>query len=236
MNAEHVGLVADEAELMRQRLSLGDARIVELGCGRAELAARLLEHHGVQSIIGFEVDERQHGLNLSGPSVNGLHFALGGAESTGLPDASCDGVMMLKSLHHVPMEAMDEALDEIARILVPGGWLYVSEPVYAGDFNEIVRLFHDEGEVRAAAYDALRRAPDRGLLSPVQEFLFDTALHFKDYSEFVDRIVRTTVSKSGLPPERDNRVRAAFEPFLKEDGARFVRQMRVNILRRNELL
>ncbi len=53
---------------------------------------------------------------------------------------------------------MDAALAEIARVLVPGGWLYVSEPVFAGPFNELMRLFHDEQAVRAAALAALARA------------------------------------------------------------------------------
>ena len=69
---------------------------------------------------------------------------------------------MLKSLHHVPMALMDQALAELARVLRPCGWLYVSEPVYAGQLNELIRLFNDEGEVRAAAQAALDRAVASG--------------------------------------------------------------------------
>lgn len=42
---------------------------------------------------------------------------------------------------------MDQALAEVARVLRPGGYLYVSEPVYAGPLNEIVCLYNDEGVV-----------------------------------------------------------------------------------------
>lgn len=232
MKAQHAGLVTDEAEFMRQHLPLAGARVVELGCGKAELARRLLERHGVATVTGFEVDERQHSANLAGPQVPGLAFATGGAQATGLPAACCDGVIMLKSLHHVPIPMMDQALDEIARILVPGGWLYVSEPVYAGEFNDIVKLFHDEGEVRAAAYAALERAPRRGLLDWTHEYVFDTPLHFRDYDDFVQRIVRVTHSDLSLPAELEGRVRAAFERFMTAEGARFVRQMRIDVLAR----
>jgi ubiquinone/menaquinone biosynthesis C-methylase UbiE len=138
-------MVTDEAQFVAGHLSVKDARIVELGCGKAEVARRLLEHHGARQVIGFEVDERQHAVNLTAAPVPGLRFAAGAAHSIPLPDAACDGVMMLKSLHHVPLALMDQALREIARVLVPGGWLYVSEPVYAGDFNDLVKRFHDYG-------------------------------------------------------------------------------------------
>ncbi len=75
-----------------------------------------------------------------------------------------DLALMHKSLHHVPLTAMDQALAEVARVLRPGGYLYVSEPVYAGPLNEIVRLYNDEGVVRAAAQAAL----DRALSAPRQ--------------------------------------------------------------------
>ncbi len=66
---------------------------------------------------------------------------------------------MLKSLHHVPVESMAQALVDAARVLRPGGHLYVSEPVYAGPLNEVVRLFNDEGKVRAAFEPHLRAGP-----------------------------------------------------------------------------
>jgi ubiquinone/menaquinone biosynthesis C-methylase UbiE len=223
-------LVTDEAGFMAQHLPLQGARIVELGCGKAELARRLLERHGVKEVTGFEVDVRQHAANLAATTVHGLRFAAGGAESIPLPDACCDGVMMLKSLHHVPMLLMDQAMREIARVLVPGGWLYVSEPVYAGVFNDLVRRFHDEGEVRAAAYAALQRAAERSLLSWDKELVFETPLHFSDYEDFDRRIVQATHSEHGLSPELAREVRNCFQRHVGEDGARFVREMRINFL------
>lgn len=222
----------DEAAFMAQQLPLQGARVVELGCGNAELARRMLERHGVAEVIAFEVDERQHAANVAAATVPGLRFAAGGAECIPLSDACCNGVAMLKSLHHVPMPRMDQAMREIARILVPGGWLYVSEPVYAGEFNDLVKCFHDEGEVRAAAYAALRRAAEGGLLSWDKEVVFDTPLHFSDYEDFRRRIVQVTHSDRGLSPELDSQLRERFQHHVGEDGARFMRQMRINFLSR----
>jgi hypothetical protein len=104
--------------------------------------------------------------------------------------------------------------------------------VYAGDFNEIVRLFHDEGSVRAAAYDALQRAIAAGLFTHVEETVFSTPLTFRDFDDFFDRIVRVTHSTLILEGETLAEVRRRFNRFVTPEGARFVRDMRVNVLRR----
>lgn len=224
-------LVADEADFFQDVIPVRGARVVELGCGKAAFARSLLQRGIASSVDAFEVDALQHAANLAGPAVPGLRFGAAGAEAIPLADGSCDVAIMLKSLHHVPMGLLDQALAEIARVLVKAGWLYVSEPVYAGDFNDIVKLFHDEGQVRAAAYAALRRAADTGVLRWERELVFDTPLHFRDFGDFVDRIVRVTHSDIALAPAVAAVVRRRFERFQQPDGAHFVRQMRVNILR-----
>ena len=151
----HAALVTDEIEFLRNVVPLAGANVVELGCGKAELARKLIERGLVKSVTALEVDQIQHAHNCAGARLPGLEFQYGGADDIPLPDATYDVAIMLKSLHHVPMDRLDRAMQEIRRVLKPGGTLYVSEPVYAGPFNEIVRIFHDEGVVRAAAHDAL---------------------------------------------------------------------------------
>lgn len=224
-------LVTDEVDFFQQVIPVRGGRVVELGCGKAAFARTLLQRGIAASVDAFEVDTVQHAANLAAPPVAGLRFGEAGAEAIPLPDDSCDVAVMLKSLHHVPMNLLDGALAEVSRVLVPGGWLYVSEPVYAGDFNDIVKLFHDEGEVRAAAYAALRRAADSGVLRWEREMVFDTPLHFRDFDDFVERIVRVTHSTIELAPAVASEVRRRFERFQGPGGAHFVRQMRINLLR-----
>jgi SAM-dependent methyltransferase len=225
-------LVSDEIEFMRRVVPLGGARVIELGCGAADLARRLLTREIVASVTALEVDERQHRANIAGRAPPQLAFLRGGAEAIPLPDAQFDVALMLKSLHHVPLEQLDRALREVSRVLVPGGHLYVSEPVYAGDFNEIVRLFHDEGKVRAAAYRAMMRAIRDRTFEDAGEHVFDTALAFRNFDDFVDRIVRVTHSDIVLADDVAVEVRRRFEQAMTPDGARFVRQMRINVLRK----
>ena len=62
--------------------------------------------------------------------------------------------------------------------------------------------------------------------------MFDTELAFRDYDDFVDKTVRVTHSDIRLPDAVADEVRARFERRMTPGGARFVRQMRVNVLRR----
>jgi SAM-dependent methyltransferase len=232
VNAATRELIHDEAELLRRLVPLEGARLVELGCGKAELARRLLERALVASVTALEVDQVQHAANLAAPHPPAMTFLAGGADDIPLPDAGFDVAIMLKSLHHVPAARMDRALSEVRRVLRPGGMLYVSEPVFAGEFNEIVRLFHDERVVREQAYAALHRAASSGVLEMVEERLFDTPLAFRDFGEFFDRIVRVTHSDIALAGDELAEVRRRFECHMGPAGARFVRPMRVNVLRR----
>jgi SAM-dependent methyltransferase len=224
--------VADELDLLRRLVPLQGARVADIGCGAAALSRRLLGEGLARRVAALEVDRRQHEANLAQPPVPGLEFVLAGADAIPFPDGSFDAALMLKSLHHVPEGRMDAALDEVARVLVPGGLAYVSEPVCAGPFDEVMRVFHDEAAARAAAQAALDRARGRGVLEAVEERLFEAPVGFRDFGDFLDRMVRVTHTDLRLEGERLREVRRRFEAHLGPAGARFLRPMRARLLRR----
>jgi ubiquinone/menaquinone biosynthesis C-methylase UbiE len=224
-------LIDDELALLETLVPLQGARLVEAGCGAAPLARELLRRHPDAELVGLEVDERQLAKNLLAPAER-LRFERAGAQDIPFADARFDGALMLKSLHHVPMPLMDRALAELARVLRPGGWLYVSEPVYAGPFNELVRLYNDEGEVRAAAQAALDRALASGAWQPLAERRFALPRRFASFDEFEQRSMRPTFADHGITDEMVARVRALFLPHLGPDGARFEQPMHVRVLRK----
>ena len=227
-----MSIVQDEVELLAALVPLQGAVLLELGCGNAEFSRRLARATPVAAIAALEVDRVQHERNLAGVQEPKISFGYGGAEAIPFADASFDGVLMMKSLHHVPMERLDDALREVRRVLRPGGWAYISEPVYAGPLNEITRLFHDEGRVRAAAYEALKRARASGVLEEVEERTFDMPARYESYDDFVRRHVQVTHSEIGYTEEIAAQVRGRLEAYMTPAGARFMRPMRVNLMRR----
>ena len=225
-------VVRDEIELLESLVPLEGADLLELGCGSGAFARKLLERGRAASVTALEVDAVQHRKNMEAPSVPGLRFGLGGAEDIPCDDASIDGVVMMKSLHHVPVAQMDRAMREIARVLKPGGWVYFSEPVYAGPLNDLIKLFHDEGVVRAEAYRALERARRDGVLEWVSEHAFDTPARYRDYDDFVAKHVQLTHSQISYPREVAEEVRKRLDAHMTPEGAKFMRPNRVNLMRR----
>ena len=161
-----------------------------------------------------------------------MQFRRGGAEAIPAADNSADIVLMFKSLHHVPMEHMDAALGEITRVLKPGGLAWISEPVYAGDLNEVFRLFHDEKIVREAAFTAIRKAVDAGRLKLEKQYFFNTRSHFASFDQFDQRMIQVTHTNHQLAPDLYRQVGEKFESYLTAEGATFLNPQRVDLLRK----
>lgn len=225
-------ILCDEREIYESVLPLQGARILELGCGNAEKTGAIAQGGKVASITALEVDEIQHAKNLQIRNLPNVEFRLGGAEAVPAPDASFDIVLMFKSLHHVPLDAMDRALAEIRRVLKPGGLAYISEPVYAGEFNEILRMFHDEKAVREAAFGAVQRAVRGGAFELVAQKFFDTPGHFDSFEQFDQRIMKVTHTQHRLSPELYQAVREKFMRHVTAQGADFRNPIRVDLLRK----
>jgi len=223
---------ATELEIMETLLPLKGRQVLELGCGRAWMTRRISELFHPTVIIATEVDRIQHESNLLIDDLPNVQFVYGGAQAIDLPDASMDLVLMLKSLHHVPPNLMETGLREIYRVLRPGGLAYISEPVYQGEFNDIMKLFHDERRVRQTAFDALQHSVDGGLFELVNEIFFNSPGHFRDFGEFEARMLNVTHTEHRIDDALYRQIRTAFERHMTADGADFLKPSRVDLLRK----
>ena len=225
-------LITDELELLRSLVDLDQCtHIIELGCGAAQLSRSLLARFPACNVSALEVDERQHAKNLAKPQA-GLHFLQAGAQAIPFGAEQFNLALMLKSLHHIPLDLMDQALGEVWRVLKPGGLLYVLEPVFAGTLNEILRLFHDEEQVRAAALNALNRAVASGAWQQEAEVSFDMPVQYRDFADFEQRLIGVTYLDHRLDASTLAAVRTRFEQHMGPSGAYFERPTRVNLLRK----
>ncbi len=221
-----------EPEVFERLLPFDGAHILELGCGTAELTRLIATGGANRSILALEVDTEQLAKNEKITDLPNVRFAFGGAQDIPAASDSIDVVLMFKSLHHVPAESMPQALREIRRVLKPGGLAYISEPRYAGSFNDIVRLFHDEKRVRELAFAAVREAVADGTLELVEQVFFDHPVRFRDYEEFHSRVIGVTHSHFHLTEEILAEVRHRFTAHVTAEGAMFLQPMRVDLLRK----
>lgn len=227
-----VAEVCNRREVYESLLPLAGARVLELGCGAAEVTREIAASAPGIVVTAFEVDRIQHQKNLAIQGFPNVTFELGGAEAIRAPDASFDVVLMFRSLHHVPMESMDRALAEIRRVLKPGGLAYFEEPVFDGEYNEIVRVFHDEQRVREAAFLALKRAVAFGLMELVAEKFFLTPKRFADCAQFERTIREKTHTEHRLTDEQWGTVKTRFMRLMTPEGVLFMQPLRVDLLRR----
>lgn len=220
--------VANEADIIDELLHLKGAVALELGCGKAE-KTRLVAQKA-SSVLALEVDETQLAKNLGITDLPNVRFAHGGAEKIPATDSNFDIVLMFKSLHHVPTELMDSAFSEIQRVLKPGGVAYISEPVYAGDFNEVLKLFHDEKAVREAAFAAEKRTVASGRLALVTQKFFLQPMHFVNFGQFEEQVLKVTHTEHKLSAETFEKVRSKFNGYMAQEGATFHMPIRVDVL------
>jgi SAM-dependent methyltransferase len=224
--------ICPEVDIFESILSLDNKNILELGCGDA-VTTRLLATSGEGRIMtAAEVDTIQHEKNLLIDDLSNVDFILSGSEKIPVADNTFDIIFMFKSFHHVPIELMKQALDEVKRVLKPAGLAYISEPIFSGDFNEILRLFHDEEEVRLAAFNTIKKVVDDNKMLLVDELFFNTPVHFDHFEQFADKVIGATHSDHRLSDELYAHVKQQFEKTLGINKGNFIIPIRVDLLKK----
>jgi len=233
ISIEYIDKTCPETEIYHELLALDGKHILELGCGSAMITRDIATAGPGRTVTALEVDEAAHDRNLQITDLPNVEFGLAGAQEIPLEDESVDVVFMFKSLHHVPLELMDQSMHEIHRVLRPSGKAYISEPIFAGDFNEILRMFHDERIVREAAFTAVKKAVDTGLFSLIEETFFNAPMQFTDFDDFEERILGVTHTDHQLDDDLYQAVKQKFAPHMGEDGAHFKMPIRVDLLEKH---
>ena len=121
--------------------------------------------------------------------VPGARFDIGTAEKLPYSDASFDMVVIVNTLHHVPIPAMELALSEASRVLDARGFLVVVEPSANGSFFEALQLVEDETDVRMAAQLALKKVVSSGQLREIQSIRYVRRETFDNAERFLERII-----------------------------------------------
>ena len=232
ISADTIDTTCPESEIYNRVLSLDGKHILELGCGNAEITRDIASSGSDRRITALEVDEIAHQQNLQITDLPNVTFKLAGAQAIPLDDASVDLVFMFKSLHHVPVELMDQSLLEIRRVLKPDGLAYISEPVFAGEFNDILRLFHDEQGVREAAFNTVRQAVDAGLFTLVDELFFNSPMAFDSFDDFENKVIKVSHTEHKLDQNTYNKVKQRYQSYADDDAARFLMPIRVDLLKK----
>lgn len=204
----------DEMVPLRRAIDLDGRDVLDLGCGGGGFARRILAETSAASVTGVDTGD----LSANKPG-QGVRFLTGEAQALPFGDHGLDVVVMMKSLHHVPIDAMDAAFDELSRVLRKNGQVYICEPAYAGDFNDILKIFHDEGIERAAARRALERAQSRSLFRLEGRHDYIRPVRFENLDQFRRNLMHLPWLKSRITPEVEQQVAQKYSESAKPDGS-----------------
>ena len=111
--------LAESRRRFAARLAVG-ARVLDVGCGPAHDTARLREL-GLRA-IGFD---RSRGM-LAQARPHQLPLLLGDMRQMPVRDGALDGLWVCASFLHIPKHAAPAVLQELRRVLRPGGVLFIS--------------------------------------------------------------------------------------------------------------
>ncbi|MEX0922617.1 MAG: class I SAM-dependent methyltransferase [Rhodovibrionaceae bacterium] len=222
--------VMPHKDVLLETLELEDRRILDIGCGDGKLV-RMMAHRGAEA-VGLEPSQERLKACRAAESLPGASYVEGGGESLPFDSSEFDAVVIFNSLHHIPGEAMAACLAESARVLRPGGELWVLEPIAEGPYFEVMRPVEDETEVRALAYAALQNIGPA--FSPIEERVYAAPSRYDDFENWVREILAVDPARAEMLAEVRSLVAGLFEQNAEKraDGYHFAQPSRLMRFRR----
>lgn len=221
--------ICTDLDTIDRCLTVKDQFLIDAGCGNMHLSKALAERGA--HVLAIDPDPLQAEKNQTAPTIANVGFAQTGADQIPVENQSVDGVLFPYSLHHVPAELYQSVFSEVLRVLKPDGFLYIMEPVASGDLNEVMRLFHEEAPVRAAAQQAIDTlaAPHFAQVDVIE---YSTSVSYDSWEHYAQRYVAKTFNNDYTEADvRADQVREKFIEVGEAKQFKFESPMRITWLR-----
>lgn len=216
-------------DALAKNLDVSGKRVLDVGCGGGGFT-RAMTLLGAR-VTGIDPGERQLKKARSEAPAGDEEYIEGIAQALPDRDSSVDIVVFFNSLHHVPIDQLDDALAETGRVLVDDGMAYIAEPLATGPMFELNKIINNETEVRAKAYEAIKGATAQGF-KEVTEFTYVTDRHYPDFEAYRENSISINPAREALFEVNSDAMRERFEAYgeKQDDGIHFPQPIRVNIL------
>ena len=185
------------AQVLRSEAALGalldlvpedsEASWLEVACGPAAVGRALAPRVG--SLRGVDLTPamiEKARAEAAGAGLANVEFSLGDATALEFPEASFDGALTRFSLHHIP--APGRVVEEMTRVVRPGGWVVISDHVADEDsdaaaWHEEIERLRDPTHWACLTSTRLRRLGERAGLELNEERLVPFELGFESWRE-----------------------------------------------------
>jgi ubiquinone/menaquinone biosynthesis C-methylase UbiE len=165
-NPVRVRIQARVVDWMKSGGELGSGgRVVDIGCGRGSSSVLVAQTFQARLVAALDLDPKQLRAArkyLFRQARSPVHLVQSGTLNLPLADQSMDAAFSFGMLHHVIQ--WRKALDEIHRVLVPGG-LFFFEEYYPATYANVItrRLMDHPKEDRFVGPDLLDALTERRL-------------------------------------------------------------------------
>jgi len=228
VNTQNLGIQTD-LDVIDRCLQPDNQFLIDAGCGNMHLSKALAQRGA--HVLAIDPDPLQAEKNRAADIITNVGFAETGADSIPVEDHSVHGILFPYSLHHVPKAQYKMVFTEALRVLRPDGFMYIMEPVAQGDLNEVMRLFHDESQVRDAAQHAIETLA-MPHFSQVDVIEYKTRVSYDSWEHFATRYANKTFNSNYTEADvRAQQVRVKFQEVGEHRNYEFESPMRVTWLK-----
>jgi ubiquinone/menaquinone biosynthesis C-methylase UbiE len=161
--------VREFVDTLQQVVSQCEGMALDAGCGGTAALTHACAEHGFRAVYGLDLSHANliHARTVTAARPS-IQFCRGSVTSLPFPDTSFDFVVCSGVVHHTPDP--ERCIRELARVLKPGGSLYVSVYCFADSaFEWGVRAIRQTA--RIVSFDTLHRTIGRH--RAVNNFLLD---------------------------------------------------------------
>lgn len=211
---------------------LAGKEVLEVGCGTGRITRDLARH--ARRVVAVDPDEGALAKARSAVSASNVRLLPMPDGVLDFPPASFDVVIYTLSLHHVPLDRMNESLRAAAGLLRKGGVIVVVEPGDGGTFTEAKECFGaGSGDERLAREAAIRAMHGLHGWSVGETVHFRVQFLFADDDDFI----AAKLPGFGEKPEVYQReVREFLARHRTPEGVVLDAGRRLNVLRRRGAL
>jgi len=219
----------ESKKILINELNLNNKKILDVGCGNGWFGF-WAESNGCE-VDAIDPSEKQIKEAKYKDKENKINFMLAGAENINDLNNTYDLIFFFNSLHHIPINLMEESIKYCRNKMNTNGRIIIIEPIAAGNFHNFVKNIDDETKVRDLAYKAIKNC-EKYNLKINSELLYNEVKAFSNGHECIDFLSKVDENRIDYIDNNKDFLLNKFNKLsnYNDNKYEFLQPMRLNII------